>query len=154
MKISFGVYCGIKVVVKKKSSQHERGFLFENSKATTETYIIGYLPIIRSSPTKMDTVKELLVQCKEKVKQLNLMETDLVLDHAIYSKAVEVVMEELYSDLKYFINFRMGGFHATCVFLGVIGKRFGVEGLKDVMVEAVTLEEDAAQKEENATTMV
>ena len=146
MKISFGVYCGIKAVVKNKSSQHERGFLSENSKATTETYITGYLPIIRSSPTKMDTVKELLVQCREKVKQLNLMETDLVLDHAIYSKAVEVVMEELYSDSKYFINFRMGGFHETCVFLGVIGKRFGVEGLKDVMVEAETLVEDAAQK--------
>ena len=29
-----------------------------------------------------------------------------------------------------FINLRMGGFHATCVFLGVIGKRFDDVGSK------------------------
>ena len=94
----------------------------------------------------METVKELLVQCKKKTQQLNLTETNFVLDLAIYSKAVEVVMEEPHSDLRYFINLRMGGFHATCVFLGVIGKRFGGAGLKDVMVEAGILGEDAAQK--------
>ena len=31
----------------------------------------------------METAKKLLVQCKEKAQQLNLTETDLVLDHAI-----------------------------------------------------------------------
>ena len=40
----------------------------------------------------------------------------------------------------------MGGFNATCVFLGVIGKRFGDAGLKDIMVNAEILGEDAAQK--------
>ena len=65
-----------------------KGFFYETLKATTEKYIIGYLPTIRSSPTKMETVKELLVQCKEKAQRLNLKETNLVLDHAIYSKAV------------------------------------------------------------------
>ena len=93
----------------------------------------------------METVKELLVQCKKKAQQLNQIETDLVLDHTIYSRAVEVVMEEQHSDLRDFINFRMSGFHATCVFLGVIGKQFGDVGLKDVMVEAGILGEDAAQ---------
>ena len=116
--------------------RHKKGFFFENSKITTEKYIIGYLPAIRSFPTKMETVKELLVQSRKKAQQLNQIETDLVLDHTIYSKAVEVVMEEQRSDLRDFINFRMGGFHATCVFLGVTGKQFGDVGLKDVMVEA------------------
>ena len=51
----------------------------------------------------METVKELLVQYKEKVPQLNLMETDLALDHATYSKSVEVVMKEQQSDLRGFI---------------------------------------------------
>ena len=125
--------------------RHKKEFFFENSKITTERYIIGYLPTIRSFPTKMETVKELLVQCKKKAQQLNQIETDLVLDHTIYSKAVEVVMEEQRSDLRDFINFRMGGFHATCVFLGVIRKQFGDVGLKDVMVEAGILGEDAAQ---------
>ena len=55
-------------------------------------------------------------------------------------------MEERHSDLRDFINLKMGGFHATCVFLGVIGKQFGDAALKDVMVEAGILREDAAQK--------
>ena len=111
-----------------------KAFFFEISKATTEKYIIGYLPTIRSSPTKMKTVKEMLVQCKEKAQQLNMTETDLVLDHAMYSKAVEVIMEERHSDLRDFINLRMGGFHLTYVCLGVTGKQFGDAALKDVMV--------------------
>ena len=65
-------------------------------------------------------------------------------------------MEERHSDLRDFINLRMGGFRGTCVFLGVTGKRFGDTDLKDAMVEAGILGEDAAQKsyEENTTTMV
>ena len=91
--------------------------------------------MIRSSPTKMETVKEELVQCKEKATQLGLSETDLVLDHAIYCKAVEIIMDDRHTNLRDFINLRMGGFQATCVFLGVIGKRFGDAGLKDLIVE-------------------
>ena len=55
-------------------------------------------------------------------------------------------MEERHSDLKDFINLRTGGFHATCVFLGFTGKRFGDAGLKYVMVQSRILGEDAAQK--------
>ena len=40
----------------------------------------------------------------------------------------------------------MGGFHATCAFLGDIGKRFGDAGLKDVIVETWILGENAVQK--------
>ena len=36
----------------------------------------------------------------------------------------------------------MGGFHATCVFLSVIGKRFADGGLKDLTVESGLLGED------------
>ena len=93
----------------------------------------------------METVKELLAQSKEKAQQLNLTETDLVLDHAIYSKAVEVVIGERHPDLRDFINLRTGGFHATCVFLGATGKQFSDAGLKDVMVETGILGEDTAQ---------
>ena len=123
-----------------------KGFFFETSKLTTEKYVVGYLPTIGSSPTKMETVKEVLLQCKEKAQELNLSETDLVLDHAIYSKAVEIIMEEQHVDLRKFINLRMGGFHATCIFLGAIGKRFCDSGLKDVVVEAGVLGEDATQQ--------
>ena len=78
-------------------------FFFETLKATIEIHTIGYLPTIISSPTKMETVKELLVEHKEKVQQLNLMETNLFMDHATNSKSVEVVMKEQQSDLRDFI---------------------------------------------------
>ena len=51
----------------------------------------------------MDTVQEVLNQCKAKAEGLNLPGTDLVLNHAIYSKAVEV-MNERHSDLRSFLN--------------------------------------------------
>ena len=84
----------------------------------------------------METVQELIIQYKEKASKLNLEETDLVLDHAIYAKALEYLLREENLELHHFINLRMGGFHATCIFLGVIGKRFGDGGLRDLAVEA------------------
>ena len=65
-------------------------------------------------------------------------------------------MEERHSDLKDFINLRTGGFHATCIFLGFIGKRFGDAGLKYVMVQSGILEKMLLRKfyDENTTTMI
>ena len=40
----------------------------------------------------------------------------------------------------------MGGFHATCVSLSVIGKRFANGGLKDLIVESGFLGEDQASQ--------
>ena len=34
------------------------------------------------------------------------------------------------------MNLRMGGFHACCSFLAVIGKCFGDAGLKDLIIES------------------
>ena len=101
-----------------------KGFFHEVLSTVDDEYIVGYIPMIRSSPTKMVTVKEVLVQCKEKATQRGLSETDLVLDHEIYCKAVEFIMDDRHTNLRDFINLRMGGFHATCVFLGVTGKTF------------------------------
>ena len=53
---------------------------------------------------------------------MNLNETDLVLDHAIYPKAVEIVMNEKFTDLRTFISIPMSGFHAASIFLRVIRK--------------------------------
>ena len=64
---------------------------------------IGYLPSINKSPTSHDTVLELLSQSKLKAEKLGLLETDVVLDMAIYAKAVEVMMNPRHIDLKKFI---------------------------------------------------
>ena len=72
---------------------------------------------------------------------MNLTKTNLVLDQAIYSKDVEQ-----HSDLRDFINLRIGGFHATFAFLSFIGKELCTTDLKDVIVETGILGEDTAQE--------
>ena len=110
-------------------------------------HTISYLPSINDSPTKYEVVQEILLQCKEKAEKLNLDVADLVLDHAIYSKALEVLFKEGNEDLKSFFNLRMGGFHTSCIFLGVIGKRFGDAGLKDLIIESGLLGEGSVELE-------
>ena len=73
---------------------------------------------------------------KARAEALGLTCTDLVLDHAIYAKALEVLQNTNNADLKELINLRMGGFHACGIFLAVIGKRFGFADLHDFIVEA------------------
>ena len=101
-----------------------------------KNHTITYLPAINDSPTKMDTVLELLVQSKCKAERLGLTETDIVVDQAIYAKAVEILMNPTHIDLKRFIVLRMGAFHTSCIFMAVIGKRFSDAGLRDWIIEA------------------
>ena len=123
-----------------------KGFFHEVSSTVDDEYIVGYIPMICSSQTKMEAVKDVLVQCKEKATQIGLSKTDLVLDHAIYCKAVEIIMNDRHRGLRDFINLRMSSFHATCVFLGVIGKRFGDAGLKNLIAETGLIGADMAEQ--------
>lgn len=61
---------------------------------------MAYLPAIDASPTKMEVVLELLLQSKEKAANLGSEDTDVVMDLAIYAKAVEVLLNPSYKDLK------------------------------------------------------
>ena len=70
--------------------------------AASPTNKVFYLPSIDKSPTKINTVYEVLLQVKAKAEALRNTEADLVLDDAIY--------------------LRMGGYHASCIFIAVIGK--------------------------------
>ena len=106
---------------------------------------IGYLPAINQSPTSHDTVLELLSQSKLKAEKLGLTETD-VLNMAIYAKAVEIIMNPRYVDLKKFIVLRLGAFHTLCIFIAVIGKRFGDAGLRDIIVESSLLGESSVDQ--------
>lgn len=78
----------------------------------------------------------MLNQVTAKSSQLGLTCTDLVLDHAIYSKALEAINNPINEHLRGVVNLRMGGFHACGIFLAVIGKRFGSAGLKDLIIES------------------
>ena len=94
---------------------------------------VHYLPAIDQSPTKMDTVQEILAQVQAKAIYLELTCTDLVFDHAIYAKAVNNLNNFEMKDL---FNLAMGGFHACCIYLAVICKRFGAAGLRDIIIES------------------
>ena len=90
--------------------------------------------MIADSPTKYSTIYEMLIQTKQKAESLNLDQTDLVCDHAVYSKALEVVLAEGNESLKEVINLKMGGFPMMCVFIAVIGKIYGDAGLRDLLI--------------------
>ena len=85
---------------------------------------------------RLDTVQEVLRQVKAKAESLGLESTDLVFDHAIYAKAVEVLTNPANKDLQSFINLLMDPFHAFCIYLAVLGKRFVSAGLREIIVEA------------------
>ncbi|KAK3733838.1 hypothetical protein QZH41_000404 [Actinostola sp. cb2023] len=66
--------------------------------------------------------------------QLGIDDTVVVMDQSIYAKALEAEwkqQEEFNS-----IVLRMGSFHVACVFLAVIGKRFGDDGLRYILHES------------------
>lgn len=111
-------------------------YLIQEENPNENIHNIAYLPAINASPTKLDTVLELLQQSKLKAEKLGLQETDVVLDQAIYAKAIEIVMNPNHTDLKSFIVLRMGGFHIICTFIAVIGKRFSDAGLRDWIIES------------------
>ena len=95
----------------------------------------GYIQSTTYRPS-MEVIQELLSQIKIKAEQLGLKSADVDFDHAISAKALEVLTNPVNEELQSFINLRMGGFHACCIFISVIGKRFGAGGLKDIIVGA------------------
>ena len=64
------------------------------------------------------------------------------MDCVINAKAVEIVMNEKSTDLRTFINIRMGESHTASIFLGIIGKQFKDAGLKDLIIESQLLGKD------------
>lgn len=112
-----------------------RGF---NAIAHTDDTLIksevGYCQLIDASPTELSTVYTLLKKSVLMSKQLGLSDTVVVVDQAIYAKALEVVWKQK-EEFKSVV-LRMGSFHIACTFLAVLGKRFGDGGLQDLIIES------------------
>ena len=82
----------------------------------------------------LHTVCQILKQsCRIKDK-LNLPSIVCVFDQAIYAKACEVVWkkQEIFKD----VVLMLSNFHFLMMFLGVIGKRFGDAGLRNLVVQS------------------
>ena len=101
--------------------------------------VVGYLPTINASATKMTTVKEILRRSDEIRKTLDLSATVVVMDQALFAKAAEVAWKE--HDRYGSIILRLGTFHTICNLLSIIGKRFQDAGLRDLCAEAGIMDE-------------
>ena len=67
----------------------------------------------------------------------------MVLNMAIYVKAVEVMLTPRYIDLKQFVVLRLDGFHTMCIFIAAIRRRFAHACLRDIVLEANLLDESS-----------
>lgn len=105
---------------------------------------IGYLPTIDSPATEMNTVFEILKKADSYKNALNLKSMIIVMDQAIYAKAIEITWkhQDLFAD----IVLRLGTFHTSCVLMAVIGLRFGSAGLRDVIIESKVIAEGSVEK--------
>ena len=123
------------------------GFNYQTSPDGDNSYHnVAYLPAIDKSPTQIDTVYELLNQSMMKASALGHDEADIVVDQAIYAKADEILMNPINIDKKKFIIIRMGAFHTSCIFLSIIGKRFGDAGLRDLIIESNIIGKGSVEK--------
>ena len=93
--------------------------------------MVCYCPLIDASLTELSTVYSLLKKSLEMATQLGLDDIVLVLDQAIYAKALEVVWKQ--KEESESIALRMESFHITSVFLSIMGKRFRESGLRDLL---------------------
>jgi len=95
---------------------------------------ISYSPIIESSPTELPTVFTLLKKSLQTADQLGQQDVIVVLDQAIYAKALEIVWQDPQQFHR--VVLRMGAFHTICAFMAAIGKRFADAGLADILIES------------------
>ena len=95
---------------------------------------IGYCQVIEASPTELSTVYTVLQRSLQIADQLGQHDVIIVLDQAIYAKALEVLWQN--KDQFQRLVVRLGSFHTICAFFAAIGKQFGDTGLADVLMES------------------
>lgn len=95
---------------------------------------IHYLPVIEASPIEYSTVNMIVINSVKQANQLQLKSMVVVFDQAIYAKAQIIRWKDPVLTSKLVI--RLGEFHTTMSYLGILGKRFGIAGLQDIVVEA------------------
>lgn len=96
--------------------------------------VIGYCPVINASPTDYNVVYTLMDIACRITKKVGQQHTILVLDQAIYCKALDIAMQR--PDEFPNLVLRLGGFHILTSFLAVIGKRMEASGLEDILIDS------------------
>ena len=94
---------------------------------------VGY-PTIDSPATATNTIYEVLMKAHQTKDELKLNHVVVVFDHAIYAKAVDIMLK--HRDLFIDIVPTFGAFHTISCLLSVIGKQFSPAGLRSVTIES------------------
>ena len=89
---------------------------------------VGYLPIVNASPTEYSTLNEVKKSAIKIMDKLQLQQTVLVFDEAVYAKIQHIRWkEQIFYDR---LVVRLGEFHTCMSFLSTISKLFQDAGLK------------------------
>ena len=119
-------------IIKIKLFWGELAFLQQHLTDLKMLVNVTFLPSINQAPTELSTIIEIVKQVKLKFQVLYLKEVDLVADHAIFSKFLQMITGSD-PETSLLINL-MGGFQIAWAFLAVIGKRFAESGFLWVSV--------------------
>ena len=108
------------------------------------TTAIGYLDCIDSSASDISTINQVLHRCIKIKVSLNLPSIVCVFDEAIYAKAVEIKWKS--PDIFKSCVIMLGIFHTLMMYLGIIGKRFGDGGYRDILVQSEVVAEGSVER--------
>ena len=104
---------------------------------------VGYLDAINHPANDISTVYEMLQRCINIKNALNLLSVVCVLDQAMYAKVCEVKFKRK-DEFKDVILF-LGTFHTLMMLLGVAGKRYGLAGFRNVMIQGNVIAEGSME---------
>lgn len=99
--------------------------------------VIGYLPAIPYSPTKLATVYKLMKRSCAISSRMKQPHPIITLDQTVYCKAQQIRWK--HPDQFKTVLLCMGGFHTAGIFMAVLGKRFRDAGLCDLLTESGVL---------------
>ena len=105
---------------------------------------IGYLDCIDAPATDLSTVYHILERCLQIKDALNLQTVVCVFDQAIYCKVMEIKWKQPERFQSCIVM--LGIFHTIMMFLGIIGKRFGDAGLRDLLIQSGVLAEGSVDR--------
>lgn len=112
------------------------GFNHKISSTVCQKANVQQIPVTSHSPTEISVVYLMLSQADEIRVNLNLDFIVVVSDLAIYCKMVEVLTKEIKKGYLSKVVVCMGGFHIIMNFASVVGAKFGIAGLRDLMIES------------------
>lgn len=95
---------------------------------------IGYCPMIDGSPTEFSTVYTVMKNVQSMMASLGQKDSVITFDLAIYVKAKEIQwrLKEEFEDTV----LRLGGFHIAINYLALLGKKYEMSGIEDLLVES------------------